>query len=367
MKWLLSTCLLGLSLLAKGQFIVGAGTAIKSEATATLVTNLSITNQSTRTDLSKLKLVLASVSTRTETFRTTGNPLSIGKLSMNGGNYTLLGDFTVSDELVFTSGNLIVDKVASAGTLTYTGAKDLDGSDQSFVNGRIFIKGSSGPRTFPIGNAKGYFPVAIENGDANVPLGFEVVASNPSTVGFATSQTVKGVFPDHFWEFSIGGTGNSFGGSLLSLSSNLTSDFFVADGDPIILEKEGAGTIASQKSLGGSVNSPFISGSNPMSGLGKYYALAKADVVTVFIHKLITPDKDDQNDALFIAGIDAYPENEVTLLDRWGVVVANWKNFKNDESKNFRELAIGNYICILKYKKGADEINVKPQMITVLK
>jgi hypothetical protein len=367
MKWLFSIYLLGLSFLANGQIVIGSNTKIDSGPSSTLVTNLSITNQSPSTDLSKFNLVLASASNRTETFRTTGNPLSIGKLTMNGGNYTLLGDFTVSDELVFTSGNLIVDKVASAGTLTYIGAKDLDGSDKSFVNGRIFIKGSSGPRTFPIGNAKGYFPVAIENGDANVPLGFEVVASNPSTVGFATSQTVKGVFPDHFWEFSIGGTGNSFGGSLLSLSSNLTSDFFVADGDPIILEKEGAGTIASQKSLGGSVNSPFISGSNPMSGLGKYYALAKADVVTVFIHKLITPDKDDQNDALFIAGIDAYPENEVTLLDRWGVVVANWKNFKNDESKNFRELAIGNYICILKYKKGADEINVKPQMITVLK
>ncbi len=366
MKWLLSTYLLGLSLLAKGQFIVGAGTAIKSEATTTLVTNLSITNQSARTDLSKLNLVLASASARTETFRTTGNPLSIGKLTINGGNYTLLGDFTVADEMVFAAGRLTVDKAASAGTLTYTGAKDLDGSDKSFVNGRIFIKGG-GPRTFPIGNAKGYFPVALENGDANVPLGFEVVSANPNTVGFAPSQTVKEVFPDHFWEFSVGGTGNSFGGSLLSLSSNLTSDFFVADGDPIILEKEGVGITNSQKSLGGSVNSPFISGSNPMSGSGKYYALAKAEVVTVFIHKLITPDKDDKNDALFIEGIDAYPENEVTLLDRWGVVAANWKNFKNDESKNFRELAIGNYICILKYKKGADEINVKPQMITVLK
>jgi hypothetical protein len=95
--------------------------------------------------------------------------------------------------------------------------------------------------------------------------------------------------------------------------------------------------------------------------------LAKSDEISVTIYKLITPDKDSKNDALYIQGIDAYPENEVTLLDRWGVVAANWKNFKNDESKNFVDLAIGNYICILKYVKAGQSINVKPQMISVLK
>jgi CHU_C Type IX secretion signal domain len=362
MKWLFSICLLSLSLLAEGQFIIGAGMNIKSGPNTTLVTNLSINNQSTSTDLSQVNLVLASAANRTESFRTTGNPLSIRKLTINGGNYSILGDVTVTEELVFTSGNLIVDKVASAGTLTYKGAKDLEGSDKSYVNGRLFNQGS-GLRTFPIGNAKGYFPVALENGDANLPLGFEVVASNPSTVGFAPSQTVKEVFPDHFWEFSVGGTG-SFGGSIVSLSDNLTSNFFVADGDPIILEKEAS---ANQKSLGGVINSPFISSAISMSAAGKYYALAKADIISVVIYKLITPDKDNKNDALYIQGIDAYPENEVTLLDRWGVVAANFKNFKNDQPENFKDLAIGNYICILKYKNGATEVNVKPQMITVLK
>jgi hypothetical protein len=234
MKWLFSIYLLGLSFLANGQIVIGSNTKIDSGPSSTLVTNLSITNQSPSTDLSKFNLVLASASNRTETFRTTGNPLSIGKLTMNGGNYTLLGDFTVSDELVFTSGNLIVDKVASAGTLTYIGAKDLDGSDKSFVNGRIFIKGS-GARTFPIGNAKGYFPARLDGvsaADASIPLGLEVISANP---GVVKTPDLKDIFTSHFWEFSTTGSTAFSGNTQISLSDN-TSGFFGTDGDATILE-----------------------------------------------------------------------------------------------------------------------------------
>lgn len=369
MKWLFSIYLLGLSVFAQGQLIIGAGTAIKSEATATLVTSLSITNQSARTDLSKLNVVLASASTRTETFRTTGNPLSIGKLTMNGGNYTLLGDFTVADELVFTAGNLIVDKVASAGTLTYTGAKDLDGNDKSFVNGRIFIKGS-GARTFPIGNATGYFPARLDGvsaADASIPLGLEVISANP---GFVKTPDLKDIFTSHFWEFSTGGTGVFSGNTQISLSDN-TGGFFGTDGDATILELSNSGV---QTDLFGSPNNSFYTSSSPMSASGKYFGLAKADEITVRIRKLITPNDDLDNDVLVVDGLDAFPDNQITLIDRWGVVVKTWKGFVNYPERtgvaqsdfNFAKLAIGNYVCVVEYTERGVRKS-KKQMIAVLK
>jgi hypothetical protein len=74
MKWLFSICLLGLSILAQGQIVIGANTKIDSDPSSTLVTNLSITNQSAGTDLSKLNLVLASVAG--QTFSSIGNKIS---------------------------------------------------------------------------------------------------------------------------------------------------------------------------------------------------------------------------------------------------------------------------------------------------
>ncbi len=369
MKWLFSICLLGLSFFAQGQLIIGAGTAIKSEATATLVTSLSITNQSARTDLSKLNLVLASASTRTETLRTTGNPLSIGKLTMNGGNYTILGDVTVTEELVFTAGNLIVDKAASAGTLTYIGAKDLAGNDKSYVNGRVFIQGS-GIRTFPIGNAKGYFPARLDGvsaTDASIPLGLEVISTNP---GFVKTSDLKDIFTSHFWEFSTAGTTAFSGNTQISLSDN-TSGFFGTDGDATILELNNSGV---QTDLFGAPNNGFYTSSSPMSASGKYYGLAKADQITVKIHKLITPNDDEENNVLVVDGLDAFPENQITLIDRWGVVVNTWKGFVNYKQPaateqpdfNFAKLAIGNYVCVVEYtERGARKS--KKQMISVLK
>ena len=364
MKWLFSICLLGLSILAQGQIVIGSNTKIDSDPSSTLVTNLSVSSQA---DIRNLKLVLSS--TQSRTFSAVGNPISVNNLTINGGNYAILGDVTVTEALVFTAGNLIVDKVASAGTLTYTGAKDLEGSDKSYVNGRLFIQGS-GIRTFPIGNATGYFPARLDGvsaADASIPLGLEVISANP---GFVKTPDLKDIFTSHFWEFSTGGTGVFSGNTQISLSDN-TSGFFGTDGDATILELSNSGV---QTDLFGSPNNSFYTSSSPMSASGKYYGLAKADEITVRIRKLITPNDDLDNDVLVVDGLDAFPDNQITLIDRWGVVVKTWKGFVNYPERtgvaqsdfNFAKLAIGNYVCVVEYTERGVRKS-KKQMIAVLK
>jgi gliding motility-associated-like protein len=364
MKWLFSICLLGLSILAQGQIVIGSNTKIDSDPSSTLVTNLSVSSQA---DIRNLKLVLSS--TQSKTFSAVGNPISVNNLTINGGNYAILGDVTVTEALVFTAGNLIVDKVASAGTLTYTGAKDLEGSDKSYVNGRLFIQGS-GIRTFPIGNATGYFPARLDGvsaADASIPLGLEVISANP---GFVKTPDLKDIFTSHFWEFSTGGTGVFSGNTQISLSDN-TGGFFGTDGDATILELS---TNGAQTDLFGSPNNSFYTSSSPMSASGKYYGLAKADQITVRIRKLITPNDDQENDVLVVDGLDAFPDNQITLIDRWGVVVKTWKGFVNytepagveQSDFNFAKLAIGNYVCVVEYTERGTRKS-KKQMIAVLK
>lgn len=111
-----------------------------------------------------------------------------------------------------------------------------------------------------------------------------------------------------------------------------------------------------------------------MSATAKTLALAKSDVISVKIHKLITPGEDEKNDVLFIEGIDSFPENEVLLIDRWGKEIASWKSFENypqpatsaQSNFDFNKLDIGNYVCVVKYlRKGKEEI--LKQYIVVLK
>ena len=86
------------------------------------------------------------------------------------------------------------------------------------------------------------------------------------------------------------------------------------------------------------------------------------------IHNIITPNKDNSNDFLFIEAISVYgDDNEVILLDRWGTEVYRQKNFRNfNDTDNpydgsFDFLAPGNYICIVEYAGQTAK-----QVITVL-
>ncbi|MDR2651824.1 MAG: gliding motility-associated C-terminal domain-containing protein [Prevotellaceae bacterium] len=49
----------------------------------------------------------------------------------------------------------------------------------------------------------------------------------------------------------------------------------------------------------------------------------------VYIHNLITPNNDGQNDNLRIRGLEIYPHNELIIINRWGNQVFNTKDYVN--------------------------------------
>lgn len=67
-----------------------------------------------------------------------------------------------------------------------------------------------------------------------------------------------------------------------------------------------------------------------------------------------SPNGDGQNDIWTIPGIENYPENEITIFNRWGDVVADFENYNNanvswDGSNNGNELPAGTYFYTIEY------------------
>jgi hypothetical protein len=354
-----------------GQMIIASGTTFSAASGSAMATTSSITNKSTTTDLSNVDLTLAATGTAAEALNTS-SPLSLHGLALNNtAPFALVGNWTITNALTFTLGNLVVDK--TTGSLTYQGAADVSGNDKSYVNGPLFVQGQAGLRTFPIGNSTGYFPaqlINVEAGDTGTPLGFELIPDP----GFLTSVNAPNIFPGHFWELTVG-TGTFTSKTRISLSGNQTDTFFTG-ANASIIERDAAGV---DTNLGGTGNNGYFTSDNAITSKGRYYALEKSDdaTVKVRVHKLITPDDDGKNDVLYIDGIDALPENRVTILDRWGVPFKKWdKAFVNyplpananqpQDGIDFRSLAAGSYIVIVEYTEQNVKKHVQ-QMISVLK
>jgi CHU_C Type IX secretion signal domain len=363
MKFLITIFFTSLSIFASGQMVISSSTVVSASTGTTIVTSSSIINNSTGTDLSNVALTLKG---STKNVLNTSSSLNIDKLTVDtDDNYTVGGAWTITTALSLTKGNLLTTR-SSSSKLVYTGSDDLNGSEASYVNGPLFIRSSIDQHTFPIGDANGYAPVRlnkIEELDKDTEFGFDVISADP---GFTTSEAVTEIYKDRFWQL-FNGNGGTFSGSPISLSSSLTPTSIQES--PVILELDQSST---QKNLGGSVGIDFFSSADKSSGTGKYYAIGKSSEVKVIVHKLITPDNDGKNDVLYIQGIDAYPDNEVTILDRWGVQFYFKKSFKNyplsslpqQADVDFTKMAIGNYIVVVNLFGKSESIR---QMISVLK
>ncbi len=376
-KNLLLTFVIFVPVMSWGQIVISAGGSTPTYFVASNLTTIAISgdlnNQSSNSDFSNVSLILKGNANKTNNALTTTTPLDVHQLTVDAiNNYNVSGNWTITSDLTLTKGNLIIDGT-NPSKLSYSGSNDVSGgSTSSFINGPFFIRSSAATLTFPIGNANGYAPVRLDDidvsSDKNVELGFDITTIDP---GFTTSGPIKEISHTRYWQFSV--SGGTFPGSSISIGYDTQTESF--QDSPSILEFPSTTKI--QKDLGGKVNNGFFSSTLKTSGINGTYALAKSDVVRVAIHKLITPDDDGKNDVLYIDGIDAFPENRVTILDRWGVPFKKWdKAFVNyalpanssqpQDGIDYRSLAVGNYIVIVEYTELGKKKNIQ-QMISVLK
>jgi gliding motility-associated-like protein len=84
---------------------------------------------------------------------------------------------------------------------------------------------------------------------------------------------------------------------------------------------------------------------------------------TVDVPNAFTPDGDGINDALVITGIEQYPENTLVIFNRWGNIVFEVENYKNDWTGTTNvatilggeDLPTGTYYYLFDLKKEGTE------------
>jgi len=77
--------------------------------------------------------------------------------------------------------------------------------------------------------------------------------------------------------------------------------------------------------------------------------------VTIDIYDVITPNGDGDNDVWIVEDIQEYPDNEVEIYNRWGLLVYTARPYQNDWNgldREGRELPPGTYYYVLKVYSG---------------
>jgi len=332
------------------QLTVPAGSAVK--ITGQISTRGSVNNNSSLADFSTAHLFLTGSNQTLATI----SPVVLQGLTIDGGGTkTAAGEWTVTRDLTFTQGIF----TPGSGKLTYSGTTTLNGNVNSFVNGTLFQRGT-GSRFFPIGVANAYIPLRFNDvQDAAVEVGVTAFTGGTNLV---FPPDVKDITNNRYWELST--SGGSLPASTVSLyvpgsSVELLQPLVVIEADNI----SGATAI----NMGGGALDQFVTSFSTVSkpivtiGLGENIDLKILDLITPYNEDLI-------NDKLQIVNVDYVVENKVTLLDRWGVVVKEWTNYRNDDNFDFSTLSPGNYICVMEYQLTPSSPKVKlSQMVSILK
>ncbi len=118
--------------------------------------------------------------------------------------------------------------------------------------------------------------------------------------------------------------------------------------------------------IGSNVNYPNDSNGN---GIPDYLEINNHSVSedNLEVYSSLTPNGDGNNDVLIIRNIENYPENNVSIFNRWGITVYDVDGYGQD-NKYFKgisegritinsqdELPIGTYFYIIKYKNNNGE------------
>lgn len=89
--------------------------------------------------------------------------------------------------------------------------------------------------------------------------------------------------------------------------------------------------------------------STEMTANGSFFTKLSVSGASLFIPNLFTPNGDANNDTFEIRGLELFPENDLTIVNRWGNQVYKSNNYKNDWTGE--GLNEGTYYYVLRVKE----------------
>lgn len=256
------------------------------------------------------------------------NSQSFNKLTISGGGEKLiLADMTIVGELNLTSG-LIVNENNSK-VIFQPDAIINGGSDQSHIVGIVEQQGA-GELLFPIGNGSEYLPVALSgvtDEETKALLQLHELNGEILTGGNEIAQ----LSTKRFWELNL--TEGSMDNVVLTLP--LRDENFSGDNTlwAIGESDSGSGTyrsIGQSTFTGDQTNGSVTSESVPSKSFFTVVSLSTEK--NIIAYNGVSPNGDGFNDYFMILNIEKYPDNTVTIFNRWGDKVFELGGY--DDSQN---------------------------------
>jgi len=290
------------------------------------------------------------------------NNQSFSKLTISGGGEKLiLADMTIVGELILTDGVITTDNDSKV--IFQQGAIITGGSDQSHINGPVYHQGT-GDKLFPVGNGTQYLPVEILGITESSEVGINLVEfTTPQSFDF--NSELSSVSEKRYWEVDV--VSGSLTGTKLSLpvkgdeglSSN-TTQYVVAQSpdSPIAFESLGQFEFTGNETNGRVVSADAVSANLVSVGV-----LSEG----ILVFNAISADGDTRNAIMKISNITSYPNNKVSIFNRWGDKVFEMTGYDNDNAQKVfagnsnvggnNELPAGTYFYLIDKGDGSPVVN----------
>lgn len=255
------------------------------------------------------------------------NAQSFAKLLISGGGEKLFqADISIQQELTLQDGVLTTDngsKIFIDEQATITG-----GSAGSYVQGALYHTGT-GLKFFPVGINTHYLPLTFLNVAGTTPtIGIEVIEPNPNS---NHSSALQDVSANRYWLLTT--SSGSFTGSQAQVPL-LNESFSQATGN-IVVAQAASGTdpfqSLGQSDFSGTILSGSVTSKDPVTG--PWIAVAEENGnKSISVFNAVTPGNNDgKHDFLKIVNIEYYPNNEVSIVNRWGEKVWEISGYNNTD------------------------------------
>ena len=254
---------------------------------------------------------------------------SFSKLVISGdGEKTFSADITIESELDLQGS--VLKSANGAKIILNAGAVVVGGSDKSYVQGTVEIKGA-GNWLFPIGNGTTYLPVEITN--VTDVTAVATLTLNELTAGqvLAGDAELAQISSKRYWELVLA-SGNL---SQSKIKLPLAGEDGLTDNLDLLVVAGSADSKSGYSSFGQSnVSGSLTSGSvrSDLAPTVRYYTIAAiSGEKGIEVFNGVSVGDDGQNDIMKITNIALYPNNKVTIFNRWGDRVFEMSGYDNDQ------------------------------------
>jgi large repetitive protein len=160
--------------------------------------------------------------------------------------------------------------------------------------------------------------------------------------------------------------GMTITGGPITLAVGATDDYSFVGTYVLTQADVNARSVVTQGTASGTANSGVVAEdkSDPISLMDNNPTVFELNGCIIKVFNAVSPNGDSKNARFYIQGIECYPDNTVSIFNRWGVMVFERDHYNNEDVvfkgfsegrvtiKNSEKLPEGSYYYVIKYKDG---------------